>query len=221
MKIESVGPALVAGWLAGALLASVLPTAAAAQANPVHTHIGHVTTSFPGAPNAQGLLATALAEANTAAQHADLASNDLSNLTAIRTHAGHVLHALSPAEGAQGPGQGFGVQRGAEAVSTHIGLAAGTAGASQNVTTHAAHITASAGTVAGWAAEAADVATRTQAAGTAADAAPLVEQLKTLTNRILVGYDANGDGRIGWEAGEGGLAQVEQHVGLLVSAEGL
>lgn len=194
---------------------------AEAQANPVHTHIGHVLTSFNATPNAQGLLPVALAEARVAAQHADLAARDLANLGAMKTHAGHVLHALSPADGSQGPGQGFGVRRATEGVVSHVGFAADAESASQNVATHSGHVTASAGNVVQWTDEAVALIGRIQAAETADQAAPLIEQLQALTARILSGNDANGDGRVSWEAGEGGLEIVEQHMGLMARGEGL
>jgi hypothetical protein len=194
---------------------------AQAQANPVHTHIGHVITSFNATPNAQGLLPVALAEARVAAQHAGLAARDPSNLEGMKMHAGHVLHALSPAEGSQGPGQGFGVKRATEGVVSHVGFAADAETASQNVTTHSGHVRASAGNVVQWTDEAVALAARIQAAGTAAEAAPLIEQLQNLTTRIVGGHDANGDGRVSWEAGEGGLELVEQHMGLMARGEGL
>jgi hypothetical protein len=204
-------------------LAAVLTagTVAAQQANPAHTHIGHVRGAFGMAPDGQGLLPTAIAEARIAAQHAELAGRDPANLDAMKLHAGHVLHALDPSVVEQGPGQGFGVKRAGEAIATHIGLAAGSEGASANVATHAAHVAASARTVAQRADEAVAVATRIQAAGSAAEAAPLVEQLKDLTQQIVAGRDADGDGRITWEEGEGGLEQVEQHMNLMAQGEGM
>jgi hypothetical protein len=197
------------------------PTPTLAQANPAHTHVGHVTSGFPAAPDGQGLLPTALAEARTAAQHAELAARDLANLEAMKQHVGHVLHALDPDEASQGPGAGFGVRRAAEGIAQHIGLAAGSDGASQNVSTHGGHVAAAARTVAQRAEEAIEVAKGVQAAGTAAEAAPLVERLRTLTGELIAGRDANDDGRITWEEGEGGLEHVEQHMGLLARGEGL
>ena len=42
-----------------------------------------------------------------------------------------------------------------------------------------------------------------------------------LTDAILNGTDANEDGRVGWQEGEGGLAQATTHMGLIKRAEGL
>jgi hypothetical protein len=89
------------------------------------------------------------------------------------------------------------------------------------VATHSGHITASAQTVAARSDEILALADRIAAAGTAAEAAPLVQQLQALAGQLVAGRDANGDGRVSWEAGEGGLQQAEQHVGLLATGEGL
>lgn len=194
---------------------------AGAQQSPVVTHIGHVATGFPGAPDGAALMAVAQADAAVAAQHAGLAARDPGNLQAMQTHAGHVLRALDPAEGSQGPGSGYGVVQATAGVVTHLGLAARSAEASDNVTTHAEHITASTETASARAAEAADVARQIQAASSAANAAQLTARLQELTAAIVEGSDANGDGRVGWQAGEGGLEQAEQHLALLRRGEGI
>jgi hypothetical protein len=218
MSFRTALPALVTGLVTVAVL---VPASAAAQANPAHTHVGHVMDGFSGTPNGQGLLPTAQAEAAIAAQHAGFAARDPENLAAMKQHAAHVLHALDPSRIAQGPGLGYGVKRAAEGVAAHIGLAGSSDGASANVGTHAQHVAASARTVVARADEAIEVAVRIEAAATAAEAAPLVAQLHALTTRIVEGHDANGDGRVTWEEGEGGLQHVEQHMNLLRSAEGL
>jgi hypothetical protein len=66
-----------------------------------------------------------------------------------------------------------------------------------------------------------DIAEDIQKAEDAADAAALLDELTRLTDAILNGVDADGDGRIGWQEGEGGLAQAAQHMELLKRSEGL
>ena len=48
-----------------------------------------------------------------------------------------------------------------------------------------------------------------------------VAELIAQTNNISNGLDANKDGTIGWQAGEGGLAQANQHMMLMMKGEGL
>ena len=72
-----------------------------------------------------------------------------------------------------------------------------------------------------WTDEAVATAQKIRAATSAAEAAPLITQLLTQLNTIASGVDANKDGTIGWQIGEGGLAQAQQHMGLMMKGEGL
>jgi hypothetical protein len=63
------------------------------------------------------------------------------------------------------------------------------------------------------------LAQKIRAATTAADAAGLVSQLVSLCDQLMAGVDANADGRIGWDAQEGGLQQAQQHLQLMVNGE--
>jgi hypothetical protein len=204
---------------AGGALTVDARIAAQAQATP-NPHIGHVLDSFMNTPDKKGLLPTAMAEAATAAAHAGLAAKASDNLAAMKLHAGHVIHAVDPSVEATGPGLGYGVKRAATGVAQHITLAAGTAGASANIKTHATHVAAAANTVAQRADEIVALAQRIRAATTAADAAPLAAQLATLCQQLTTGVDANKDGTIGWQTGEGGLQQAQQHMDLMKKGEG-
>ena len=179
--------------------------AAGGQGNP---HVGHVVNAFNDTPNGQGLLPVALAARNT------------SDLDAMKLHAGHVLHAVDPTAAATGPGQGYGVKKAAAAVAAHIELAARAQGASQAVSTHAMHIATSARNTVQRADRVVALVKQIQAASTADEAAGLINQLVPLTEQLIAGADANADGRIGWQEGEGGLQHVEEHVNLLLKAEG-
>ena len=54
------------------------------------------------------------------------------------------------------------------------------------------------------------------AATTAAEAAALVSQLTSAVEQLIAGVDLNGDGRITWDQGEGGLQHAEEHVKLML-----
>ena len=205
--------------LALPLAALVVGDAAAQQASsPDNPHIGHVATSFRDTPEMNGLLPTAMAEAQVAVQHAGFALRDLSSLDGMKRHAAHVLHAVDPTQIAQGPGAGYGVKRAVEGVATHIELAAKVEGAPQGVVTHSVHIATSARNTAKRAEEIAALAKQIEATTTAAEAAPLVEQLNAKAAALLAGVDANSDGRIGWQEGEGGLETSETHLGLMMGS---
>jgi hypothetical protein len=188
---------------------------------PAHTHIGHVMTAWRDTPGSVGLLFAAMSDAKVAANHALLASKAQNDLPQMQLHAGHVLNALDPSIEPKGPGSGYGVKKAATAALQHVGFAAKSEGASANVATHAVHVSASLTDAVQWTDEAIALAQKIRAATSAADAAPLAAQLATLTNSIVNGVDANKDGQIGWQAGEGGLQQALTHMGLMSKAEGL
>src|SRR5512143_1541149 len=192
--------------LTGAPLPGQVQTAAAAPAvkvpaGPVGVHIGHVVNAFAEAPNGQGLLPTAMAEARVAAQHATLAARNPANLDAMKLHAGHVINALDPTIVTAGPGSGYGVKKAATGVAMHIDLAAKAPGVSANAIMHAKHV----GTCANNTVQRADqllaLATQVQAATDAAAAAALINQMVPLAPQLIAGVDTNGDGRITWEEG--------------------
>jgi hypothetical protein len=65
------------------------------------------------------------------------------------------------------------------------------------------------------------LAQKIRSATTAEAAAPLIAQLNTVASQLIPGVDANKDGRVTWEAGEGGLEQAQMHLQLLKKGEGL
>jgi hypothetical protein len=199
--------------------AAAAPAKLAVPAGPVGVHIGHVVNGFSDTPNGRGLLPTAMAEARVAIQHAGLAAKNPTSLDAMKLHAGHVINALDPTVVATGPGLGYGVKKAATGVATHIELAAKAQGASPNVVMHATHIAMSARNTVQRADQIVALAKQIQAATSATDAAALVSQMVSQCDQLMAGADANGDGRITWEAGEGGLQQVQQHVNLMLAAE--
>ena len=221
-QYAAIGAAVVATIaLSSGSLAGQAPAAPAAPAKPAHNHIGHVMTMWKDTPGTQGFLPTAVADAKVAATHAGYMQKSPDNLESMKLHAGHVLHALDPSIEMKGPGSGYGVKRAAAGASQHIQLAAKTEGASKAVQTHAGHVTASLANVTQWTDAAIATAQKIRAATSASEAAPLVAELIAQTNNIANGLDANKDGSIGWQTGEGGLAQANQHMMLMMKAEGL
>ena len=217
---------IVYGVFGFALLAGSVWSGAsvsARQADMVKTHIGHVMTSFTDTPNSQGLLATALAEAKTAAEHvalAEKAANDLlfplKAREAMVLHAGHVIHAIDPSVEPTGPGLNYGVKKAAAGIAQHIGLAAKAQGASKNVITYAAHVSASANNVVKRSDELVALAQKVREAVTATEMVRYVDQLTAKAKQLVAGVDANKDGKITWEPGEGGLQQVEMEMQLML-----
>ncbi len=185
-----------------------------------HRHIGHVGDMFNGTPDNVGLLAAAQAEAEVAAQHAGLATGS-EDLAGIQRHVTHVLHAIDPTTSERGPGNGYGLARAASGCAQHIGMAGGSDDASDAVKTHATHVGASCQNVAMWAESIAEKANEVAAATDMAAAQALAEEIAAMTQAIVDGTDADGNGRISWGEGEGGLAQAATHLRLMKEAEGL
>ena len=131
---ETVGLCL----LAAASVAST-PLEATSQVT-AQTHIAHVMSGFPAAPNGAALLEVAEADAAVATEHARLAGSDRTDIGPMVRHARHVLHALGASAIASGPGSGFGVGPAADAIAQHIELAARAEGASEGVRQHSAHV---------------------------------------------------------------------------------
>jgi len=205
-------PAIVVG-------ASLAFGSAALADDATHTHIGHVANAWGDTPDGMGLLPAAIAEAQIAITHAGLAAQKLDNLGWMQTHANHVLQAIDASAIDGGPGLGYGVLMGAMGTIKHIGLAAASEGASENVKVHAVHVSTPAqNTIAVIAAIKANIAT-ILAATTAADAAAATEDNLRLTADLLDGADANGDGVVDWT--DGGLNAAAKHLGIMVQLEGM
>ncbi|WP_428605954.1 hypothetical protein [Sedimenticola sp.] len=187
--------------------------------NMSHAHMGHVTTSWGDTPNKAGLLPTAIAEAKIARQHAGFAASKPDDLAWMKMHATHVMHAMDPASTIKGPGLGYGVIKAASGVAKHINLAAKSEGASGNVKTHAVHVATAAENAAALGKEVVALGQQVQAASSSPDAAKLVNRINELTQHIIDGFDANGDGQVSWMKGEGGLMQAKQHMGFMYQGE--
>jgi hypothetical protein len=176
------------------------------------THFNHVAAGFTGAPGGRGLVVTAAIEVNTAMMYANFAAGNPTNLDAMKTNVRNVLHALAPEQGAKGPGLGFGVERTAEAVVTHIELAVKSPGASETLEKFGPAVAQAGRAVAARAQEMTELGKRVLAAQTATQAAPLVEQLRAFALQLDLGRDANGNGQIELNAVEPGMNQLEAQV---------
>jgi hypothetical protein len=185
---------------------------------PVGTHLGHILNAFNDTPNGVGLLPIAIAEAGIASQHASLALRNPTNLDQLKLHAGHVIHAVDPTVVAMGPGAGYGVKKAATNVATHVDLAGKTPGAAAGVTTHATHVATSSRNVVKRADQIVALCKQVQAATTAEAAAALMNQVSSLAAQLVAGADANNDGRVTWNDGEGGLAAVDEHLKLMIGS---
>jgi hypothetical protein len=224
IKIMAIGIAALLAACAGGnqrMASEGTPNMASEDTNMAHVHMGHVLTAWQDTPDQMGLLPTAQAEAQVAAQHAGFAASRPDDLDWMKLHVGHVLHAVDPSVEPAGPGLGYGVHRAAQGVAQHVRFAADSDDASDNVKLHATHVETSAGNVVVWSERIVELGQQVQAASSVTEAAPLVVEIETLTQTILAGTDANGDGTVSWEQNEGGLAQAAQHMQFMREGEGM
>jgi len=192
-----------------------------AAGNMAHVHMGHVLTAWEDTPGQQGFLPTAQAEAEVAAQHAGFAASRPDDLAWMQMHVVHVVNAIDPSVEPEGPGAGYGVRRAVEGVAQHVRLAADSPGASDNVKLHAGHVETSAGNVVVWSERVVVLGRQVGDASSAGEAAPIVAEIEGITQAILAGTDADGDGQATWEENEGGLQQAAQHMQFMQEGEGL
>lgn len=186
-----------------------------------HSYVEQVWTAYYDTPGGLGLLPTGAAEAQLAAQHAALALRDSLYLEGMRRHVAHALHALDPALAPEGPGLGYGVRRATEGILGMMRLAAASEDASDNLRTHAAYIMGAAQSTLDRIDRIAALAGSLATATTAAGALGTVRQLDAQIRGVWLGVDADRDRRVVWEAPEGGLRQVQQHMTLLRRGDGL
>jgi hypothetical protein len=187
----------------------------------VGIEIGYISTNYLDTPDKSGLLPMAQAEARVAAQHAGFMPRALDNLVTLQMHAGHILHALDPKlmPAATAPGRKYGLKRALEGVVAYADAAAKDVGASAGVKMHTAHIIGAANSTNARADQVIAMAKKIRATTVLKDAAAMVGELQSLCDQLLAGADANADGKIGWDKGEGGLQQVQEHLTLLLNGE--
>ena len=185
-------------------------------------HIGHVMAGWKDTPDAKGLLPVAIAEAEIALKHAQFAASKPDDLEWMQTHARHVMHAVDPnTVSIEAPGLGYGVRKAAAGAMAHIGFSAGSEDASENVKLHAQHVAASAGNT-DWRVSAIIIMSkRVLSYDKATKAAPRIQEILLMVEEILNGFDDNGDGKVTWHEGEGGLSVAKKHMGFMMKAENM
>ncbi len=186
--------------------------------NMSHVHMGHVDTGWSDTPDKRGLLQTAMRETKIAVQHATFAVKKR-NLKWMRAHTWHVAHAVNPKIAPKGPGLGYGVRRAATGVAWHIEAAAKSKGASKNVKGHSVHVATSAGNVVARSDRIIALAKMVQKTRSVPLARKYSLQILALSKQLLAGRDANGDGKISWIKGEGGLNQSAAHMRFMRAGE--
>lgn len=186
-----------------------------------HKYIGLVTKSASDTPAKRGYMPTALRESLVAAAHASYTADATDDLGDMQLHVGHVFHAIDPTQQPLGPGLGYGLIKAAQNVIEGMTLAVEGGDASRNVKLHAKHIIASSQNAIKYSRLALIEADAILEAEDAAEAAPHAINFAKYTKAAFTGIDINGDGKISWKNGEGGMKVADKHLGLMLDGEGL
>lgn len=207
------------------MVATLCFSAASAGAQEqAHAHILQVVNPGAEAVEELGFLTQAVGEAGTAAEYASFAAGGQErpgDLRAMKTHAGNILHALDPTRMDSGPGLGFGLFEASRNTIEHLEMAAATTDATDNVRTHARHVVSCVRNTIERARRMLEIVERILATESAEEADRLSDELDTLGFQLRNGVDANGDGRVTWHEGEGGLYVAQDHMQLLTRGEGI
>ncbi|NNF12599.1 MAG: hypothetical protein HKN72_05230 [Gemmatimonadetes bacterium] len=177
--------------------------------------LAYILTAAPDTPEGMGLLATGRAEAQIALQHAAFAGRDSTNLGNMQRHMAHVIHAVDPGQGSQGPGMGYGVRQTARQILAQIESAQGVDGVPGALTFHGPRVAMAARGTNARVDEVIALARQVQSAGSAAAGNRLVRQLAEAVRAMAYGLDRDGDRRIGHTEDEMGLAQIGHHLALV------
>ena len=205
------------------LRADGLPVLAASHAEAApepkeyESRLGHIRDAWPETPGGVGLIAILEEELDIAAAHAGYAATDLENLDNIQLHTDHVRHAVDPASlrSGQGPGRGYGVLRAAQDARDRLAWALAAEDASDSLKLHAEHVDAAAANILFWAGKVLDKAGQIVGGASPVASAFFAEEIVEHLDWMRNGRAAAGDGAIGWGEGEGGLAQMKEHLGYI------
>ena len=177
--------------------------------------LAYILASAPDTPGGMGLLDAARAEAQIALQHAAFAGRDSTNLGNMQRHMAHVIHAVDPGQGSQGPGMGYGVRRAARQIEAQIENAQRVEGIPGALVFHAPRVAMAARGTAARVDEVVALARQIQSAGSAQAGNRLVRRLADAVRAMAYGFDRDGDRRIGHTEDEMGLAQIGHHLTLV------
>jgi len=187
----------------------------------VIVHMSHLLTSFSDTPGGMGLIDTGIAEAGIASEYVRIAGEDSLDLRNMTSNMTHVIHAIDPTLVTNGQGLGYGVKRAAQNVTMHAEMAMAVEGANDNFLFHAPYVAAAGRGAVRRADAALGMARRVQSATDPEAALRLLDRLAVLVRAMAYGYDADDDGRIGFEEEEFGLAQARYHLDTVRRYQGI
>ena len=212
MKLRSV--------LLVCLLVLAPSVSARAQQEQIVRLILNITKGSPATPGNIGFLRLAEREAATALEQLDLALA-AEDFAALRSRTSDLLHVIDPSLEAEGPGTGTGLLYAVAAINANLTIASEMEGASANLKTQAQRAITASDNVIEWSQQVLDAAKLAQMVPSIVEARASLMSISRTLNNIIYGHDADKDGKIGWQLGEGGLPQVRKYVEYHAQGEGL
>ena len=119
------------------------------------------------------------------------------------------------------PALGYGVRKAAFGAAYHIRAAATSKDSTANIRLHAEHVAVSARNSLARIDAIVAAGRKIQAARSAGEALPLARKIALWSKQLTAGSDANGNGKITWVKGEGGLKQAKAHLGYMMQGENI
>lgn len=201
-------------------LVSLLPALAAAQQDQILPLILNITKGSPATPGNVGYLRLAEAEAATALEQVDL-SLAAEDLTSMQSHLRNLLTTIAPSNTQSGMQTRTGLIYATAAINANLSIAQQMEGASANLKTQAGRAIVASDNVIEWVQEVAAMTETALQSPSIETARKTMVPARAALHDVIYGTDADGDGKIGWHQGEGGLQQVREYVEYLAKGEGL
>ena len=206
---------LGASWQSSVLPETAIPPEA-------QLHLAHLVESFPDAPGEASLLKIAMLEGEIAAAWVRVAGVDTLDVNRMIAAMTHVIHAIDPTEVRSGNGMGYGFRRAAKNVQTHADMLqlAVPDTLSPAIAFHVPFVSHAAYIAQARADDVITLARQVQSARDVNSTIPLIKRLAEAIRAMMYGEDVDGDGRIGRNEAEVGLAQAVYHLSLVYRMAG-
>jgi len=206
---------LEASWQSSVLPETAIPPEA-------QLHLAHLVESFPDAPGGASLLKIAMLEGEIAAAWVRVAGVDTLDINRMIEAMTHVIHAIDPTEVRSGNGMGYGFRRAAENVQTQADMLrmAVPDTLSPAIAFHVPFVIHAAYIAQARADDVITLARQVQSARDVNSTIPLVKKLAEAIRAMMYGEDVDGDGRIGRNEAEVGIAQAAYHLSLVYRMAG-
>ena len=206
---------LGASWQSSVLPETAIPPEA-------QLHLAHLVESFPDAPGEASLLKIAMLEGEIAAAWVRVAGVDTLDVNRMIAAMTHVIHAIDPTEVQSGNGMGYGFRRAAKNIQTQADMLqiAVPDTLSPAIAFHVPFVSHAAYIAQARADDVITLARQIQSARDVNSTIPLIKRLAEAIRAMMYGEDADGDGRIGRNEAEVGLAQAAYHLSLVYRMAG-